>query len=129
MNKINLSRIRISLFLFMTVLLLSAILVNEMQLAYAISDGTVNLTALPNQLSIRLQINLFTARVLASMIFIFIMMLPFALFGKFVLSLIVSQVALSFVTAIGWLDGWIMMLDILVVAGLFTFGFMSKMVK
>ena len=91
-------------------------------------DGTVNFTALPNALLERLQLpSLFVSKFLASLIVIMICCVPFAIYGKFLITILVFEISMMFCTVIGWLDGWVMLVNVFIVAGLFTFGFLSKM--
>lgn len=92
------------------------------------AEGTVNFTALPDMMLIRLQLpSIFVARFLASLIVIMICCVPFAIYGKFLITILVFEISIMFCTVIGWLDGWIMLVNVFIVAGLFTFGFLSKM--
>lgn len=92
-----------------------------------VSAGEVNFTAFPTQLMDRLLLpNMFTANMLASIIIFMICMTPFALFGRFMLGLIAGNMVIFFCCAMGWLDGWIVLFQVMLVAGLFSFGMLSK---
>lgn len=90
--------------------------------------GEVNFTAFPNQLMDRLLLpNLYVARLLATLIVLMICLIPFAIFGKFLMTFIVGMVALFFCTSIGWIDGWIMIVITMIVSGLWSFGVFKNM--
>lgn len=92
-----------------------------------VEAGEVNFTAFPSALQDALLLpNIFTANLLASIIIFMICMTPFAIFGRFMLGLIAGNMVLFFCCAMGWLDGWIILFQVMLVAGIFSFGLLSK---
>jgi len=79
----------------------------------------INLLNLPVILAERLGISTFAGQLLASCIFGLTFLLPLAIWGSFVPTLIMGIMLLGFFVAIQWLPSWTMILICLLIAGLY----------
>jgi len=99
-------------------------------ISFLINAGEVNFTAFPDRLMDALILpSLWVSKLLATLIVLMICLIPFAIFGKFFMTFIVGMVVLFFCTAIGWLDGWIMIVISMLVSGLWSFGTFKNMLS
>ncbi|MEM5867569.1 MAG: hypothetical protein QXG39_06585 [Candidatus Aenigmatarchaeota archaeon] len=91
---------------------------------YAVDEtGEVNLLDLPAKLADALGIPLFAGQILACLIFLFIFLLPVAVFSKrnpTLIALLVGVPLLCFFVAVGWLHYWVLLVVILLVAVLYS---------
>lgn len=96
-----------------------------------VNAGEVNFTAIPIQLKEKLMLStLYEAKLLASIIVMACILIPVLIFSRnFILSLIFLFMILFFETAIGWLDGWIMIVLTMLVSGLFTWNLFGRFIS
>ncbi len=95
----------------------------------AVQVGEVNISAFPVQLQAKLMLpSLWVAELLASLIFILIPVIVVVVFAKEpILPIVVGYVMIFFCTALEWLDGWIVMVLVLIASGLWSFGQLYKL--
>ena len=93
-----------------------------------VGAGEINFTGFPAQLVDKLMLpSLWVGELLATIIVLMICLIPFAIFGKLLITLMVGFIVLFFATAIGWIDGWIMIIISMLVSGIFSFGLFKDM--
>lgn len=84
---------------------------------------SIDLTAFPQALADQLGITLFAGQICASLIVLLLAMLPVVAYtrgkNQFAI-LLIGLVSLGFVTAVGWLPYWFMVIIVLLVAFLFS---------
>ncbi len=95
-----------------------------------VQAGEVNITAFPAQLQVKLMLSsLWVAELLASIILIMVILIPVIIFSREpILPLCVGYLGIFLCTALGWLDGWIVITLVLIASGLWSFGLIQKMV-
>lgn len=91
---------------------------------YAVDEtGKVNLLDLPQKLADALGIPLFAAQILTCLIFLFIFLLPIAIFCKrnpTIIAIIVCVPLLGFFVAVGWLSYWVLLVIVLILAAMYS---------
>ncbi len=93
-----------------------------------VNAGEVNFTAIPQALQDKLLLpSLYSAEILASFILLFILLVPIAIFTRnFIVVIISIFLILFFEVAIGWIDGWIILIITMITSGLWTWNIFVK---
>jgi len=104
---------------------LSALILVAVIMPLAYADDPVDLTALPNQLAERLNITIFPARILTSLLFMMIFFVPTLFFTRnsehaLIAVLLVGLGCLGFCVAMGWFPIWLWTLMCLALAFLYA---------
>jgi hypothetical protein len=91
-------------------------------IVHASGDG-VNLADLPQQLADALTIDLFSAQILTSVLFMCLFLFPTLLLAKknqMLLGVIVGLGTLGFTVAVGWMPYWVLLIIALITAMMFA---------